>query len=67
MIEWMQMTGVSNMIAMIIGIFFGSVVGFLICLGIMFWMGIIGLRIKEFLNKSIDEFIGEFKGLVYRK
>ena len=67
MIEWMQMTGVSNMIAMIIGIFFGSVVGFLICLGIMFWMGILGLRIKEFLYKSIDEFIGVFKGFVYRK
>ena len=61
------MTGASNMIAMIIGIFFGSVVGFLMCLGIMFWMGIIGLRIKEFLNKSIDELIVEFKGLVYRK
>ena len=61
------MTGASNMIAMIIGIFFGSVVGFLMCLGIMFWMGIIGLRIREFLNESVDELIVEFKGLVYRK
>nr|DAP36638.1 MAG TPA: Protein of unknown function (DUF3789) [Caudoviricetes sp.] len=61
------MTGASNMITMIIGIFFGSVVGFLMCLGIMFWMGIIGLRIREFLNESVDELIVEFKGLVYRK
>lgn len=61
------MTGASNMIAMIIGIFFGSVVGFLMCLGIMFWMGIIGLKIKEFLNESVDELIGEFKGLVGKK
>jgi hypothetical protein len=55
------------MIAMIIGIFFGSVVGFLICLGIMFWMGIIGEDLREFLNESVDELIVEFKGLVYRK
>ena len=61
------MTGASNMVTMIIGIFFGSVVGFLMCLGIMFWMGIIGKDLREFLNESIDEFIGEFKGLVYRK
>ena len=61
------MTGASNMVAMIIGMFFGSVVGFLMCLGIMFWMGIVGKDLREFLNESIDEFIGEFKGLVYRK
>ena len=62
-----MMTGASNMAAMIIGIFFGSVVGFLICLGIMFWMGIIGEDLREFLNESVDELIVEFKGLVYRK
>lgn len=61
------MTGASNMVAMIIGIFFGSVVGFLICLGIMFWMGIIGKDLREFLNESVDELIGEFKGLVSKK
>ena len=61
------MTGASNMIAMIIGIFFGSVVGFLICLGTMFWMGIIGEDLREFLNESVDELIREFKRLVSKK
>lgn len=62
-----MMTGASNMVAMIIGIFFGSVVGFLMCLGIMFWIGIIGLGIREFISESVDELIGEFKRLVSKK
>lgn len=61
------MTGASNMVAMIIGIFFGSVVGFLMCLGIIFWMDIIGLGIKEFISESVDELIREFKGSMNRK
>lgn len=63
----MQMTGASNMVAMIIGIFFGSVVGFLMCLGIMFWMGIVGKDLRESLDESVDKLIGEFKGLVSKK
>lgn len=61
------MTGASNMVAMIIGIFFGSVVGFLMCLGIMFWMGIVGKDLRESLDESVDKLIGEFKGLVSKK
>ena len=41
--------------ALVVGIFFGCVVGFMLCLLVMFFMGIIGKDLREFLNKSIDE------------
>ena len=53
------MIGMSNMISMIIGIFFGSVVGFLLCLGLMFWFGVIGNDIREFVGAQIDELLTE--------
>ena len=56
-----------QIVALIVGIFFGTCLGFLLCLGIMFWIGIIGLGIREFISESVDELIREFKGLVDRK
>ena len=56
-----------QIVALIVGTFFGTCLGFLLCLGIMFWMGIIGKDLREFLDESVDELIGEFKRLVSKK
>jgi hypothetical protein len=53
------MTGEIN--ALVVGIFFGCVVGFMLCLFVMFFMGIIGEDLKEFIDASLEELVKECK------
>lgn len=47
--------------ALVVGIFFGCVVGFILCLLVMFFMGIIGKDLKGFIDASLEELIEECK------
>ena len=47
--------------ALVVGIFFGCVVGFILCLFAMFFMGIIGKDLRGFIDASFEEFIEECK------
>ena len=47
--------------ALVVGIFFGCVVGFMLCLAIMFFMGIIGEDLRGFIDASFEELIEECK------
>lgn len=53
------MTGEIN--ALVVGIFFGCAVGFMLCLLVMFFMGIIGEDLREFIDASFEELIEECK------
>lgn len=47
--------------ALVVGIFFGCVVGFILCLLAMFFMGIIGKDLRGFIDASFEELIEECK------
>ena len=53
------MTGEIN--AIVVGIFFGCAVGFMLCLLVMFFMGIIGKDLRGLIDVSFEELIEECK------
>lgn len=54
---------VEQIVALIVGIFFGTCLGFMLCLGLMFWLGVIGNDLREFIGAQIDQFLNEIKEL----